>query len=171
MCIESQRQQEQVQQHCQEKEHDRARRELERVQWEAKKESHVAFKVRWTEAIREAGERMQELIKNPLPRAHIALHHCDYIAPFLGILPSICKINMALRLAKRKAQKFRAGDPHNLPHGTSPSWMHRLDPQWVDIRPDSLPNQAQSMGVPPTSSGRAPSSLPQWLFHKSPMPA
>ena len=41
---------------------------LERAEREAHKESRLAFKARWSkEAIRQAGERMQDLVKNPPP--------------------------------------------------------------------------------------------------------
>ena len=114
---------EQAQQCRREKEEEKLRKNLERAKREAQKESRAVFKARWSkEAIRQAGERMQDLIKNPpLPAPG------DNIAPYLGILPPICKNNMALRLAKRRAQKFKTGDPHDLPNGIPPPWVHRLD--------------------------------------------
>ena len=43
---------------------------IERAEREAQKESRVAFKARWTkEAIRQAWEHIQELVKNPPPSA------------------------------------------------------------------------------------------------------
>ena len=87
---------------------------VERAEREAQKESSVAFKARWSkEAIRQAGERMQELVKNPSPPAP-----GDYIAPYLGILPPIYKNNMALRLAKRRPRKFNTANLHDLPNNT-----------------------------------------------------
>ena len=96
------------------------------MQQEADKLARKAFRARWSkEAIRSAGQRLQELIKNPPPRTPT-----DYIAPFLGILPPICKQNMALRLAKRRARKFGSGDPREVADATPPSWVHRPDPQF-----------------------------------------
>ena len=121
------------------------RKDVERAEREAQKELRLAFKVRWTkEAIWQTGECMQQLMKNPPPPAP-----GDYIASYLGILPPICKNNMALRLAKRRAQKFNTGDPHNLPNGTPPAWMHRLDPRYIDSpEPDRMADRAQPMPVP-----------------------
>ena len=68
------------------------RKNLERGEREVHKELRLTFKARLSkEAIRQAGERMQDLVKNPpLPAPG------DYIAPYLGILPLVCKNNMAL---------------------------------------------------------------------------
>ena len=83
---------EQAQQRRRMKEQERARKKKERVQREVEKESRMAFKARWTkEAIRQTGERLQDLVKNPPPRAPR-----DYIAPYLGNLLPIYKSNMAL---------------------------------------------------------------------------
>ena len=90
---------EQAQQRRIVKDQERARKEKERGQREVEKESRMAFKARWTkEAIRQAGERLQDLVKNPPPRVA-----GDYIAPYLGNLLPIYKSNMALRLAKRRS--------------------------------------------------------------------
>ena len=74
------------------KEEEKLRKNAERANREAQKEARLAFKARWTkEAIRQAGERMQQLVKNPpLPAPG------DYIAPYLGNLSRIYKHNMAL---------------------------------------------------------------------------
>ena len=135
------------------KEQERARKEKERAQREVEKESRIAFKARWTkEAIRQAGERLQDLVKNPPPRAP-----GDYIAPYLGNLPSICKSNMALQLAKRRAQKFNSGDPHHLPNGTPPAWVHRPDPRYMGLQdPDCMPALVQPVAVPCGTSTCAP---------------
>ena len=104
------------------------RKNLERAEREVHKESRLAFKAQWSkDAIRQAGERMQDLMKNPPPPAP-----GDYIAPYLGNLPPLCKQNMALRLAKHRARKFKIGDPHDLPNGNSPPWVHRPNPRYVD---------------------------------------
>ena len=92
-----------------------------------------------------AGERMQQLVKNPPPPAP-----GDYIAPYLGIISPICKNDMALRLAKWRAQKFNTGDPHDLPNGTPPARVHHLDLCYVDSpQPDRMADRAQPMPVPP----------------------
>ena len=78
---------EQAQQRRIVKDLEKARKEKERGQQEVEKESRMAFKARWTkDAIRQVGERLQDLVKNPPPRAP-----SDYIAPYLGNLPPICK--------------------------------------------------------------------------------
>ena len=127
------------------KEEERLRKDTERAEREMQKEARLTFKTRWTkDAIRQAGERMQQLVKNPPPPAP-----GDYIAPYLGNLPRICKTNMALRLAKRRAQKFNTGNPHNLPNGTAPPWVHRLDPRYIESpEPNSIADQTQPMPVP-----------------------
>ena len=107
---------EQAQQRRQEKEEEKMQKNLDKAEQEAHKESRLAFKARWSkDAIRQTGESMQDLVKNPPPPAP-----GDYIVPYLGNLPPLCKNNMALRLAKRRAQKFKTGDPYDLPNGTPP---------------------------------------------------
>ena len=112
--VQTQIHREQAQQRRASKEEEKLRKNLERAEREAHKESRLAFKARWSkEAIRQAEERMQDLVKNPPPPTA-----GDYIAPYLGILPPVCKNNIALRLAKRRARKFKTGDPHDLPNST-----------------------------------------------------
>jgi hypothetical protein len=84
------------------------------------------FKQKWSaEAIREAGERLQWLVKNtfgPPPGAHIA--------PFCGQQPEIYKTNMAWRLAKRRVTKFGSGNVADIPPATPLAWVLRGDPRF-----------------------------------------
>ena len=81
------------------------------------------------EAIREAGEHMQYLIKNPgslPPRG-------SRIALFCEILPAICKENMAKRSAKRRCIKF-GGNSSNIEPSIPPPWVHLCDPRYADVQ-------------------------------------
>ena len=78
-CIQTQICREQAQQGRQEKEEEKIRKNLERAEQEAHKELRLAFKARWSkDAIHQAGERMQDLVKNPPPSAP-----GDYIVSYL----------------------------------------------------------------------------------------
>lgn len=111
-----------------EKQAEKKRKEVEKLQHEAEKQARKEFRARWsTEAIRSAGTRLQELVKNPPPRTPT-----DYVAPFLGNLPAICKTNMALRLAKRRAK--RAGnEPGDVADAVAPPWVYRPDPRFTHV--------------------------------------
>ena len=88
------------------------------------------FRQQWnTEAIREADERMQYLIKNPglLPLPG------SWIAPFCRILPTICKENMAKRLAKQRCIKF-GGNLRSIEPAIPPLWMHLCDLRYADLQ-------------------------------------
>ena len=68
--VQTQIRREQAQHRRREKEEEKVLKNLERVEREAQKESHVAFKARWSkEVICQVGERMQDLVKNPPPLA------------------------------------------------------------------------------------------------------
>ena len=82
---------------------EKERKDKEKAQKAAEARTKENLCQQWTtEAIREVGERLQYLIKNPRPFPPPG----SRIAPFCGILPAICKENMARRLAKRRCIKF-----------------------------------------------------------------
>jgi hypothetical protein len=106
---------------------EKLQKEAEKAQREVDAHSREAFKQKWSpDAIHQAGEQLQWLIKNaplPLPGA--------YQAPFCGILPQICKENMARRLAKRRATKYGIGSMQDVPPSTAPTWVHCCDPIYM----------------------------------------
>jgi hypothetical protein len=60
----------------------------------------------------------------PLPGA--------YRAPYCGVLLDICKVNMARRLAKRRAKKYGIGNATAVPASTPHAWVHQCDPKFMD---------------------------------------
>ena len=61
------------------------------------------FRQQWSsDAIKEARERLQYLLKNPPPLLPVG----SCIAPFCSFFPPICKENMARRLAKRRCRNL-----------------------------------------------------------------
>ena len=111
------------------------------------------FKRQWSaDAIREAGERLQWLVKNGPPPAPGA-----YIAPYCGVLPAICKENMARRLAKRRAVKSGVGNVAEIPPATAPAWVHRGDPKY---------SQEPSIDQAPTPTSTA---HPRSACHSAPL--
>ena len=107
-----------------ERQAEKERRDAERAQRRADKEAMAAFRKKWTpQAISAAGEQLQHLLKNPPP-----LTSTDYRAPFCGVLPPICKRNMALRLEKQRAKKGRSYDANAVNSVcVPPPWVHQCD--------------------------------------------
>ena len=90
--------------------------------------SKELFRQQWTtDAIKEVGERLQRLIKNPSPLPPYG----SCIAPSYGYLPTICKENMARRLAKCCCKKFGSGNPSNILPPTPPTCVYNRDPQYI----------------------------------------
>jgi hypothetical protein len=54
-----------------------------------------------------------------------------YIPPFCGILPDVCKENMARRLARRRVVKFGIGNIDEIPLATPPPWVHHCNLQFM----------------------------------------
>jgi hypothetical protein len=115
---------------------EKLQKEAEKAQREVDARNREAFKQKWrTNAIRQAGEQLQWLLKNAAPLLPGA-----YQPPFYGILPQICKTNMARRLAKRRATKYGIGSVQDVPVSIAPAWVHRCDPRYMA---DVLANNAQ----------------------------
>ena len=105
---------------------EKQRKEVEKIQRVNDARAKEAFAQNWTtKAIREAGERLQWLVKNapPLPPG------CEE-GRFYGVLPQVCKENMSRRLAKRRAKKNGVGTVCEVPPPTAPAWVHRCDPRF-----------------------------------------
>lgn len=96
---------------------EKLQKEAEKAQREVDAAAREAFKQKWSaDAIRQAGEHLQWLVKNappPLPSA--------YRAPFCGVLPQICKENIARRLAKCRLTKYGIGNADCIPPSTPPT--------------------------------------------------
>ena len=110
------------------READRRKKEAEKLQRVADGRAREAFKQQWsTDAIKQAGERLQWLMKHAPPPPT-----SSNVAPFCGILPPVCKENMARRLAKRRACKERNFEAAAAIHpATPPSWVHKCDPRFM----------------------------------------
>ena len=106
-------------------------REIEKRQKDAERQGRAVdavakeiFCQQWsTDAIKEARQCLQHLFKNPPPLPPPG----SQIAPFCGYLPSICKENMARRLAKQRCQNFETGDLSSIPVATPPVCVHCVD--------------------------------------------
>lgn len=114
---------------------DRRWKDAEKLQRQADARAREAFKQQWSaEAIREAGERLQWLVKHgppPPPTSNVA--------PFCGILPPVCKENMARRLAKRRASKEgNVAAAAGVHPATPPPWVHKCDPRFVEEPPSEF---------------------------------
>ena len=132
---ESMRRKEEVDRRRAEQDIQRRQKEVQKRARAAEAQAKEAFRQAWTkDAIQEARERLQRLIRNPPPLPPSG----SRIAPFCGYLPSICKENMARRLAKRRYQKFGTGNPIDILPATPPAWVHRGDPRYV--REENAPN-------------------------------
>ena len=108
---------------------EKERKKREKAQKAAEARAKENFHQQWTtEAIREAGKRLQYLMKNPGPLPPPG----SRIAPFCGILPAICKKNMARRLAKRRCIKF-GGNSSSIEPSIPPLWVHLYDPRYADL--------------------------------------
>lgn len=70
-----------------------------------------------TDAILEAGEHLQWLVKNAPPPPPDA-----YIVPFCSVLLDICKENMSRRLIRGRGVKFGIGSADEVPQTTVPPW-------------------------------------------------
>ena len=107
-------------------------KEQEKAQKAAEAGARENFRQWTTEVIREAGERMQFLMKNPpsLPPPG------SRVAPFCGYLLPICKENMAKRLAKRRCIKF-GRDSINIEPAIPPPWVYLCDPRYADPQPNT----------------------------------
>jgi hypothetical protein len=115
-----------------------------------------AFKQRWSpNTIKQVREHLQWLVENEGPPLLSA-----YRAPFCGILPQICKENMACKLAKRRAAKFGIGTSDLLPTSTPLAWVHQSDPDFMvdvesgftDDAPSACRHRAASIVAPPKTA-------------------
>lgn len=143
---------------------EKVQKEAEKAQREVDAAAREAFKQKWSpDAIKQAGEHLQWLLKNagpPLPGA--------YRAPFCGVLPQICKENMARRLAKRRAAKYGIGRGDLVPASTPPAWVHQCNPYFMvdgeggltENAPSACRHRAASSLVPPrTAHAVAPTTV------------
>jgi hypothetical protein len=104
---------------------------------------------------------LQWLLKNalaPLPST--------YQAPFCGVLPEICKVNMAWRLAKCKAKKFGIGSTEDVPAAIPPTWIHRSDPRYT-TKQLNLVRDTHDAAAPCSAS----STVNSPLDHQAPGPS
>lgn len=137
---------------------EKLQKEAEKAQREVDAAGREAFKQKWSaDAIRQAGEHLQWLVKNappPLPGA--------YRPPFCGVLPAICKENMARRLAKRRLVKYGIGSGEGILPSTPPAWVHQGDPMFVIESPDlpasDVPQAAPCRGREVPTKGPATAS-------------
>ena len=115
------------------REMEKQRKEQKKVEKAREARARENFRQQWTtEAIGEAGERMQYLMKNPPPLPPPE----SRVAPFCGYLLPICKENMAKILAKRRCMKF-GGDSTNIEPAIPPPWVHLCDPRYADPQPSN----------------------------------
>jgi hypothetical protein len=130
---------------------ERRQKEAARIQREKDAQAREAFKQKWSaDAIRQAGEHLQWLVKNspcPPPGA--------YSAPFCGQLPEICKLNMAHRLAKRRVIKNGGSNIDNIPAATPHPWVHRCDPRYM-VESVSGPAISRAPAATFTAPGHVP---------------
>ena len=127
---------------------EKQRKEQEKAQKVGEACARENFRQQWTtEAIREAGERMQYLMKNPPPLPPLG----SRVAPFCGYLRPICKENMAKRLAKRRCIKF-GGDSTNIEPAIPPPWMHLCDPRYADPQPSNTAEATDGRYIHPAAS-------------------
>jgi len=92
-------------------------KEVEKAQREVDAAAREAFKQKWSpDAIKQARHHLQWLMKNARPPLLGA-----YKAPFCGVLPEICKENMACKLAKHRATKYGIGRGDLVLASTSPT--------------------------------------------------
>ena len=106
---------------------EKQRKEEEKIQRTRDARAREAFAQKWTtKAIREAGERLQWLVKNVPPQA-------DGVEDrrFYGMLPAVCKENTARRLAKRRGAKAGQRSAHLALPPNPPAWVHHCDPHFA----------------------------------------
>lgn len=106
---------------------EKHRKEEEKIQRARDARAREAFAQKWTtKAIREAGERLQWLVKNAPPQASGVEDR-----RFYGMLPRVCKENMARRLAIRRAAKSGERSAHLALPPNPPAWVQYCDPEFA----------------------------------------